>query len=169
MNPSYCRIRLPKDEAIQRFSAWQRLSEIGPLVPTNNTEAIRLAVDDKGDWCGNAVFVSELGEWTLFQDLSGALGGIAAVSWAEFAGRTELVMAGYNDAIPYGEVVMMRDGSVIREFLDDRSAPESNVNRGLSDSQHEPFTTWVDVAGFVDADALGFCENGWLWVWPRYI
>ena len=64
-------------------------------------------------------------------------------------------------------MVVVRDGELVREFLDDPSAPEQNVNRGVSDSEYEPFNTWVDVAGFVDKDDLGFCERGWLWVWPR--
>ena len=167
MNPSYCRIRLPKAVALQRFAVWQHLREVGPLVAAEITEANRLAVDDNGQWRGNAVFVSEVGEWTLFQDLSGALGGISGRSWAEFAGDAELVVAGYNDAVPYGELVIVRGGSVIREFLHDPSAPGANVNKGVSGSKYEPFKTWASVAPFVDEDGLAFSERGWLWVWPR--
>jgi hypothetical protein len=76
MNPSYCRIRLPMAVAVERFAAWNRLTTVGPLVPTDSGNAIRLAVDERGHWRGHAIFVSELGVWTLFQDFSGALGGV---------------------------------------------------------------------------------------------
>jgi hypothetical protein len=167
MNPSYCRIQIPLATAVERFATWQRLPQVGPLIPTDSGNAIRLAVDEHGGWRGHAVFVSDIGEWTLFQDLSGVLGGVPGKSWAEFAGRDELVVAGYNDAVPYAELVVVRGGEVVREFLDDPSAPDQNVNRGVLDSLGEPFETWVEVAGFVDGDKLGFCERGWLWVWPR--
>ena len=54
---------------------------------------------------------------------------------------------------------------MIREFLDDPHAPEANVNAGVTDSVGEPFKSWVDVAGFVDVDELGFGESGVLWVY----
>ena len=152
-------------EAVKRFAAWNRLPDIGPLVPTDSGNANKLAVDPRGEWRGNAVFVSDLGEWTLFQDLSGVLGGVPAESWAEFAQQDELVVAGYNDAIPYAELVVVRGGEVLREFMDDRTSLGQNVNRGITEFEGEPFKTWVGVAGFVDEDALGWCDRGWLWVW----
>jgi hypothetical protein len=165
MNPSYCRIRAPKDEALRRFSAWNRLSEIGPLIPTTIDNAVGLACDENGAWRGNAVFVSELPGWTLFQDLSGGLGAIPGKSWLEFADSDDLVFAGYNDAIPYGELVMVSSGTVVREFVDDPGSPELNINIGISDSESEPFHSWIEIASFVDADDLGFFESGWLWVY----
>jgi hypothetical protein len=153
--------------AVERFAAWNRLTEVGPLVPTDSGSAIKLAVDEHGHWRGHAVFVSDLGEWTLFQDFSGAFGFVPGASWAKFAGRDELIMAGYNDSMPYAEMVVVREGKLVREFLDYPTSPQENVNWGVSDSEYEPFKTWIDVAGFVDEDDLGFCEQGWLWVWPR--
>jgi hypothetical protein len=165
MNPSYCRIRVPKDDALRRFAVWIRLSQIGPLVPAEIGEAVRLACDERGQWRGNAVFVSELPGWTLFQDLSGALGGIPARKWLEFTGPDDLVFAGYNDAIRYGELSVVSGGSVVREFLDDADSPGANVSVGELDSEFEPIRSWVDVAKFVDADELGFSDSGWLWVY----
>jgi hypothetical protein len=153
--------------AVERFTAWRRLPQVGPLVPTDSSNALRLAADDRGNWKGHAVFVSDLGEWTLFQDFSGVLGGVPGMAWAEFAGAEELIVAGYNDAVPYAELIVVREGEVVREFADDPSTPEQNVNRGVWESEKEPFRTWVNVARFVDEDDLGFCERGWLWVWPR--
>jgi len=165
MNPSYCRIRAPQSNALERFAAWNQLPEVGPLIPAADSEAVRLACDERGTWRGHAVLVSEVAGWTLFQDLSGVLGGVPAYKWLEFAGPDELVMAGYNDAIPYGELVAIKGGRVIREFSDEPGSPETNVNLGMIESDSEPFEHWFDVAGFVDADELGFSEAGLLWVW----
>src|SRR5262249_3387900 len=107
MNPSYCRIRVPKDEALQRFAAWNKLAQGGPLVPTKIGDAVQLACDERRMWRGKALFVSEVGEWTLFQDLSGALGAIPGATWLLFADGNDLVFAGYNDAISYGEMVVV--------------------------------------------------------------
>jgi hypothetical protein len=160
MNPSYCRLRVPQAPALERFAAWQQLPRVGPLVSADSVEAVRLACDERGMWRGNAVLVSEIQGWTLFLDLSGALGGIPADRWQVFAGPDDLVFAGYNDAIEYGEFVAVRGGRVVREFLDDLHSPEANVNAGVTDSAGEPFKSWVDVAAFVDADELAFSEAG---------
>jgi hypothetical protein len=165
MNPSYCRIRVPQAAALERFAAWQRLPGVGPLLPADSIQAVRLACDERGMWRGNAVLVSEVSGWTLFSDLSGVLGGVPAEAWRELAGPDELVFAGYNDAICYGEFVLVRGGRVVREFLDDPDNPGANTNRGSSDVEGEPFKSWIDVASFVDADELGFSDAGLLWVW----
>lgn len=47
--------------ATARFAAWQHLPQVGPLVPTDSGNAIRLAVDEHGGWRGHALFVSDLG------------------------------------------------------------------------------------------------------------
>jgi hypothetical protein len=166
MNPSYCRIRVPQATALERFAAWQQLPRVGPLVPADSVEAVGLACDDRGQWRGHAVLVSEVvGGWTLFQDLSGVLGAVPADRWREFAGSDELVAAGYNDAIGCGEFVLVRGGTVVREFVDDPDDPGANANAGATDVEGEPFESWMDVARFVDADELGFSDAGLLWVW----
>ena len=164
MNPSYCRIRVPKDEAIRRFARWNRIPQIGPLTPTDSSKAIRLAVDDRGRWRGKAVFVSDLSDWTLFQDLSGGLSAIPASSWLEFADHDDLIFAGYNDAIPYGELVAISGGRVQCEFLDDPTSPEANKRFG-SLPGYKPFAGWIDAASFVDGDEMAFRDKGWLWVY----
>jgi hypothetical protein len=154
------------DNALRRFAAWRHLTQVGPLVPAKIEDAVRLACDDRGKWLGNAVFVSHVGDWTLLQDLSGALGAIPGAVWQKLAENDELVFAGYNDAICYGELVVVSGGSLQREFFDDRNSPDEKVDFGvLSDNPHEPFKTWVNVASFVDGDKLAFSEVGSLWVY----
>jgi hypothetical protein len=168
MNPSYCRIRTQKDDALQRVAAWQGIPQIGPLVATSGTDAVGLACDDQGRWRGNAVLVSDVPGWTLFQDLSGGLSAIPASEWLRFAKVDQLVFAGYNDAIGYGELIAISDGVVLREFLEDSSSPDANVNRGQLDDGHEPFKTWIEIASFVDDDELGFSDEGFLWIYPSH-
>ena len=165
MNHSYCRIKIPQSAALERFAAWQHLSSVGPLVPTDSVKAVDLACDENGDWRGNAVFISEVGGWTLFSDLSGALSGVSPDRWLELAGSDELIFAGYNDAAGFAEFVLVRDGRILREFIDDPDEPDTNVNVGKTDVDGEPFESWEDVAVFVDGDELGYCDEGLLWVW----
>ncbi len=169
MNPSYCRVRVPPSAAIKRFASWLGLPQVGPLVPTDIGKAVRLACDDRGRWRGNAVLISEVEDWTLFQDLSGVLSGVSPDRWQEFAGPDELVFAGYNDAIGYGEFVAIQRGQAVRAFLDYRDETGENIDFGVTDFEGEPFKSWIDAAHFVDGDDLGFSEVGMLWVWGDQI
>lgn len=167
MNPSYCRIRVPKDAALQRFARWSGLEAVGTLVATNCMKAIELATDN-GTWRGAAVFIAEVGGWTLIQDLSGCLSATPGEDWLRFAETDDLIFAAYNDAIGYGELVVIEGGTLRREFLYDSDSPEDNVDVGALSPDAEPLRTWIEVASFVDDDDLGFAEEGWLWVFhPR--
>jgi len=166
MNPSYFRIQVSKDEALRRFTSWSNSADIVPLVQVNISDSVKLACDKHGRWRGNAVFVSELRGWTLFQDLSGSLSGLHHDSWLKLAGTDHLVFAGYNDAIPDGELIVINEGSVKRVFYEQPDSPELNINIGSlsTDLEPQPFLSWVDIASFVDADELAFSDTGWLWV-----
>ena len=55
------------------------------------------------------------------------------------------------------ELIVVRDGQVVREFREAAEAPEENSNRGrLEIEADEPIRDWTDVAAFVDEDELGF-------------
>ena len=73
------------------------------------------------------------------------------------------MLAGYNDAIGYGELIVIRDGKVAREFLYDAENPQCNVDNG-SLPEVDPLRTWIEVASFVDDDPIAFSENGLLWM-----
>ncbi|WP_018609865.1 hypothetical protein [Uliginosibacterium gangwonense] len=162
MNLSYCRIHLPKDIALQRFAVWLDLPPAGPLKRCSFEGAIDKACDADGAWLGDAVFVAEIEGWTLFQDLSGGLGAIAAEDWSRLAGEEELIVAGYNDAIPSGELIVVRKGQIVRALVD---APDEQRNIGTPDNEFASFKRWQDIARYVDDDELGFAEKGWLWVY----
>ena len=91
MNPSYARIRLPLAQAMERFSNMHP-NELAPATEVSSLEAVDLAVEN-GVWRGGAKFVYENDGWTVFEDLSGHLGGRSAASWLEFAGDDDFVFS----------------------------------------------------------------------------
>jgi hypothetical protein len=165
MNPSYLRIRLPKAKAMARFAAWKNSPELEPPKEVALSDASGLACDKSRSWRGSAVYVYENGGWTIFEDLSGHCGGISADTWLRFAGSDDFVFAGYNDAIGYGELIVIQNGTILREFLHDEQHPEANSNCGrLVGSNIEPIESWIQAARFVDQDDLVFSERGLLWL-----
>jgi hypothetical protein len=166
MVTSYVRIRCPLDEAMARYGRWIGQPELGPprLVPER--DAIDLALVD-GDWQGLAVFVYAAGPWTVFDELSGGLGGRTAESWVELAQGGDLVYAGYNDTVPYAQLIVIEQGRLIRQYLQDEQDSSEDVDIGrLPEEARTPFDDWIAVMGWVEADAdqLDRPEEGWLWI-----
>ena len=151
---SYARVPLPLDTALQRFAEWIGLPELEPPRRVRSLRSVDAACID-GEWRGVAVFAHEANGWTVFEDYTGYLGMLPADRWVPLAGGGELVFAGYNDAVPYGQLIVVRHGRVVREFLHDLQDPSQDVNRGrLERERAEPIEDWVDAARFVDDDAL---------------
>ena len=166
MNPSYLRVRRPLEEAMARYGRWIGVPELVPPRLVGNREAIDLALAD-GNWIGLAVYVYAAGPWTVFEELSGGLAVREPEDWLRLADGGDLVFAGYNDAIGYGEIVYVKGGQLVRRFLDDEQEPGANVDVGrLPEEAGQPFANWIDVAGWVDQDEeeLGASEQGWLWI-----
>jgi hypothetical protein len=152
---------------MERLSKWSGPKTWEEPFPTESGNAVRLACDERGHWRGAALFIHENEAWTVFDDLTGGFGSIPADEWLKFALSNNFVFAGYNDAIAYAELIVITNGKIEREYLYCRESPEENVDRGiLPPGTGEPFTTWIEVAGFVDDDllGLGFCDEGWLWL-----
>jgi hypothetical protein len=152
--------------AMERFARWIDRPALAPPQRIAAHDAIEAACD-RGQWRGIALFLHEHEDWAIFDDLSGALAPKTAEQWRGLAGADELVFAGYNDAVPYGQLLVVRGGVVIREFLDDQQDPSQNVNRGKLESEDDaPITNWIEVASFVDEDELADqgVENGLLWI-----
>ncbi len=151
------------NDAASRFAAWKNVpwQGLGALIPAKDTEAVRAATDEHGKWKGNAVFLSERSGWTIIEDLSGCLSCIPPTSWLRFAGNTELVFAGYNDSIEYGEVVVISSGAVQTYFVQGTQPSIDNASAPYSPGQ---FSNWTDVARFVDEDELAYSDSGHVWV-----
>ncbi len=166
MNPSYVRIRLPMADALPRFAEWIGLPPLGPPQEVKAVQAVDEACEN-GDWrSAIAVFIYQSGEWTVFDDQTGYLAALPAERWRSLAGTDELVFAGYNDAVPYGQLIVVRSGRVIREFLDDQQDSSQNVNRGQLDFEDDsPIEDWIGAASFVDGDDFASLpDTGLLWL-----
>ncbi len=124
-------------------------------------EAVRIATDEDGKWKGNAVFLSERSDWTIIEDLTGCLSCIPPTSWLKFAGTSDLVFAGYNDAIEYGEIVVISNGAVQTYFT---QGARPSIDKAAIPFSPGQFSNWTDVARFVDEDELAYSESGHVWV-----
>ena len=154
MVAGYARVPLPIDEAIQRFRAWIGLPELEPPRRVRSRESFDLA-SNGDEWRGVAVWVHAANGWTVFDDYTGYLGSLPARRWIALAGDEELVFAGYSEGVPYGQLVVVRDGRIVREFLHDLQDPSHDVNRGrLELERAKLIDDWVDAASFVDDDEL---------------
>ena len=150
----YARIPAPLALALARFSAWIALPELDPPRPCRSRDSFDHACLGN-EWRGVAVFAHEANDWTVFDDYTGYLGTLPAARWIDLAGDDELVFAGYDDAIPCGQLIVVRERRVVREFLHDPQDPSHDVNRGRLDLERSRLIDdWVDAAWFVDSDEL---------------
>ena len=166
MVSSYLRMRCPVEEAMARYGRWIGQPELSPPRLVAERDAIDLAAPDE-DWLGLAVFIYASGPWTVIEELSGGLALRPAESWLELAQGGDLVYAGYNDTVPYAQVVMVEGGRLIREYLQDEDDPSADVDLGaLPEEAWESFGGWSDAMGWVEADEekLDRPQQGWLWI-----
>lgn len=136
-------------------------AELEPARRVEVRHAVDQACDEQGQWRGAALLVFEHDGWSVFEDLSGCLGGIPAARWLELAGDDSLIVAGYNDSVPYGELVVVEGGAIRRAFLDDEQDPSSNVDAG----EDPPLTSWIDVASIVDEDPFLVAKGNEALLW----
>lgn len=136
--------------------------ELTPPRLVRAAEAVDLACDERGQWRGAALLAFEHDGWSVFEDLSGSLGGTPADAWLKVAEGGSLVFAGYNDTVPYGELVVIEAGAVRRAFLEDRQDPTHDLDAG----EDPRLGSWIDVASRVDEDPFLAAqpEQAWLWL-----
>jgi hypothetical protein len=165
-NLSYVRVRCPLEEALTRYSRWIGMPEVAPRRLVPERDAVHLALAD-GEWMGLAVFVYASGPWTVIEEFSGGLAGRPVESWLELARGGDLVYAGYNDTIPYAQLIVVERGRLLREFLQDEQDSSDDVNVGrLPEEAGRRLETWIDGARWVEEDELKLTrpEQGWLWI-----
>jgi hypothetical protein len=163
-NPSYFRIQLSQPDAMLRLASWLDSPELEPPREVRLSDAVTFACDNNGHWRGSALYIYNNDGWTVFEDLSGHFSSIPADSWLTFAQSDNFVFAGYNDAIGYGELIVIEGGAVVREFPHGADNPDVKVNRGQLDGNPiESIETWIQAARFVDDDVI-FSEHGLLWL-----
>jgi hypothetical protein len=169
MCPSYARIRLPLAEAMARFGEWIGHPPLEPPKKLKWNQVVDAACEGDAWRSLVAVFIYESGEWTVFEDQSGHLASFSAEEWRRLARSEDFVLAGYNDAVPYGQLIVIQGGRIVRDFLDDEQEPAQNVNRGkLPTEKQSPIKTWIDAASFVDEDEIvSHPDTGLLWMFGK--
>ena len=163
---SYVRLRCPLEEATARYGRWIGSPEVAPPRPVQERDAVDLALAN-GEWIGLAVFIYTSELWTVIEELSGGLATQPVESWLQLAQEGDLVYAGYNDAVPYAQLIMIEQGRLIRQYLQDEQDSSEDIDVGrLPEEANEPFADWTDVMAWVEADEekLGRPERGWLWI-----
>lgn len=154
------------EDALARFSRWIGLPELAPPRMVKASNLVECATKD-GAWQSVvAVCVYHCSDWSIFEDLTGHLATFSAEQFRKLAGQEDVVFAGYNDSVPYVQLIVVQRGIIVREFLDDRQDPRNNVNRGRIDIENEsPINDWTDAALFVDEDNLvPYGDDGLLWM-----
>ena len=163
---SYVRLRCALAEGLDRYGRWIGTPEVASRRLVRERDAIDLALASE-EWLGLAVFVYASGPWTVIEELSGGLSERPVKSWLELAEGGDLVYAGYNDAIPYAQLVVVERGRLVREFLHDEQDSSHDMNVGrLAEEGGERLETWIDGARWVEEDELKLTrpEQGWLWI-----
>ena len=79
----------------------------------------------------------------------------------------DLVYAGYNDTVPYAQLIVVEQGRLVRQFLQDEQEPSEDVNVGrLAHEAKQPFEGWLDVMAWIEEDETTFerPDEGWFWI-----
>jgi hypothetical protein len=163
---SYLRLRCPLEEAMARYGRWFGAPEVSPPRLVRERDAIDLALAD-GEWLGLAVFIYASGPWTVFDELSSGLESRPVESWLELAQGGDLVYAGYNDSVPYAQLMVIEGGRLVRQFLQDEQDESADVDVGqLPAEAKQRFQTWIDAMGWVEEDEakLERPPQGLLWI-----
>jgi hypothetical protein len=166
MVSSYVRIRCPIEETISRYGGWIGLAEAAPRRLVRERDKIDLALQND-EWLGLAVYIYGSGPWTVVEELSGGLATRPVEDWLALADGGDLVYAGYNDTVPYSQLIVVEKGKLVRQYLQDEQDPSQDVNVGrLPEEAKKPFGDWIDVMSWVEADEdkLDPSEEGWLWI-----
>lgn len=157
MNPSYFRINIDLESAIKRLETWNRNS-FAVRVESKYLDAVGNCIDGNGRWKGKCLFAYENDGWSVFEDLTGAYSCISASKWIEFAKADKFVLAGYNDAIPYGEMIVIENGFILKDLFDDPTG-EDNLSHNVGDG-HKNICDWCEIASFVDDDEIIYSDTG---------
>ena len=165
MCPGFVKLKLPRNEAVDRVRAWLCRREIMAPTPVKPAEVSRIATDSQGRWRGLTIMIYQHNDWTIFEDLSGglcSLGHRDASIWLGLAAETELVEGEYNDALAFASMVVVKSGTVTFDFFDDSSAPSLHRNRG-NPPVGAPVTR-IEVASVIDDDDAWVNSPGMLWL-----
>lgn len=133
------KINLSLDEAKKRYCDWMN-------------EDIEFELDEYGNCVDKSVHFSEFEDgWTYFEDYEGqAFFGLSNESWIELA-KNDSVTYAYYDEDFNAELIVIENGTLIREFSLYEDEPDANVNFGKFEyEENSPIEEWNDVATFLN-------------------
>ena len=160
MNPGYFRLKQNMEEAVKRLCDWLE-KNYKEKIETYYSNVLDASLNENNQWKGSCVYVYENEGWTVFEDLMGAFSFIDAEEWKAFAKEDEFVFAAYNDAMLYAELIVITDGVVTKNFMENDDIPEDNINEGNGVADIE---NWTDVAAFMDDDDLVNSDKGTVYI-----
>ena len=166
MCPSMLMLKIPIESAMSRFEKWINRPVIQPPIQIQSRNTTKKACNAKGQWKGISFLVASFDEWTVFEEMSGGLMTFDSSKFKQLAQSDEMRYIGYNDSVPYGNVLVIQSGKVKRDFLDDKTDPSASRNIGrLKIENKQPLESWIDVEYNFTDDFLKYTvDSGLLWI-----
>ncbi|WP_338749142.1 hypothetical protein [Bacillus sp. FJAT-52991] len=135
------KINLPLEEAKKRYYDWMN----------EDSEW-----NKSGDCMDKSIHASETeGGWTYFVDFEGeAFFGLSNESWMKLAKDRSVTYAYYDEDFN-AEVIVIENGTLIREFSLYEDEPDLNVNFGILKYEEDSLIEdWNDVAVFLEKELI---------------
>lgn len=137
------KINLSLAEAITRYCDWMG-------------ENIEFELDEYGNCMDKSIHLSETKDgWTYFVDFEGeAFFGLTNESWMKLAKGDSVTYAYYDDNLN-AELIVIENGTLIREFSLYEDEPDANVNFGSCESEKStPIEDWNGVVDFIQKELI---------------
>ena len=132
------KINLSLEEAKKSYCSWMN-------------EEIEFELDEYGDCVDKSVHISETEDgWTYFVDFEGgAFFGLSNQEWKKLANGRSVIYVYYDEGLN-AELIVIKNGALIREFSLYEDEPDANVNFGAFEYEERlPIEDWNDVVTFL--------------------
>ncbi|MEO0796123.1 MAG: hypothetical protein AAFX93_13215 [Verrucomicrobiota bacterium] len=159
MCPGYFKIKAGKEASVGQLIAWIGKELLKGPIEVSQLEAYNESTEN-GNWLGRSFIVSQQGQWTVFEDITGFIYSEGTDAWSRLAKEYDLVVAGYNDSILLGRLIIIEEGKVVREFFEHEKDRSDDVNEGPSPYEDDsPIGQWSDLEEFVYDETYGYEVN----------
>ncbi|ATP40053.1 hypothetical protein CSE16_08320 [Solibacillus sp. R5-41] len=137
------KINLSLEEAKNRYCDWMN-------------EGIEFELGEYEKYIDKSIQIAEMEDgWTYFVDVKGeAFFGLSNESWMKFVRDSSVIYAYYDDDFN-AELIVIKNGTLIREFSLYEDEPVANVDFGAFEYEvSSPIEDWNDVANFLEKELL---------------
>ena len=112
-----------------------------------NTDCIIEPLDDDVFKCNNMHFYELNTNWCVGENIEGNTYSIERLY--DLAGDAEIIYLYFDEDLLDGELVVIREGKIVRKLFDYYSTPELNENIGqLEYEKTKKLISWVDIASY---------------------